>query len=169
MRKAALIRIGARLAIAGGALRAAASFAPIVIASDRWRESLYVVVDSCLSVGLIGFYSQRSKGLGCWGRLALAIALTGIATVRANRVIFAADLYPAGALAIACGVLVLAVRAWVVNDIHGWIPAAFICSMLVGIAGTAVQGGDALFVCSGVMFGLAFGGLGVEMLTSASS
>ena len=156
------------MAVAGGALRAGASFAPIVIGSDLGRESLYVVVDACLTVGLVAFYIQRSGGLGRWGTLGLAAVLVGIAIIRANRAISAADLYPVGALTIACGVMILTIRAWIVKGIHGWIPAAFILSTVVGVVGSAVQSPD-LFVCSGVMFGIAFTGLGVETWTSASS
>ena len=165
---ATVIRTGALVAVAGGALRVAASFAPIVIGSELLRESLYVAVDACIAVGLLAFYSQRSEGLGRWGSLGLAVALVGIVTVRANRLISVADLYPAGALAIACGVMILTIRAWIVKRIHGWIPAAFTFSTLVGVVGNAVQGADVLFVCSGVMFGIAFAGLGFETWISAS-
>ena len=54
--------MGGLVAIAGGLLRAASSFAPVVIGSGLARESLYIVVDVCLTVGLIGFYLQRSDG-----------------------------------------------------------------------------------------------------------
>ena len=68
-----------------------------------------------------------------------------------------------------CGVMILTIRAWIVNRIHGWIPAAFIFSTPVGVVGNAVQGADVLFGCSGVMFGIAFAGLGFETWISASS
>jgi hypothetical protein len=164
-----IIRAGALAAIAGGALRAVASFAPIVIASDLWRESLYVVVDMCLVVGLLAFYSQRSERLGRWGTIGLAVALVGIAAVRMNRLISPLDLYAVGALATACGVMILTIRAWIATGIQVWVPAAFIFSILVGVVGNVVHGGNALFVCSGVMFGIAFTGLGVKTWTSASS
>jgi hypothetical protein len=54
-----------------------------------------------VAVGLVAFYSQRSEGLRPWGTPGLAVALVGIATVRANRLISAADFYPVGALTIA--------------------------------------------------------------------
>jgi hypothetical protein len=162
MTRSTLIRAGALTAIVGGTLRAAASFAPALIGSDLGRESLYVVVDVCLTVGLLGFYSQRSKGFGRWGSAGLALALVGIATIRGNRLISAADLYPAGALATACGVIMLSVSAWLVKQIRGWVPVVFILSTLLGVIGTVIQGASVLFVWSGVMFGIAFAGLGVE-------
>src|SRR5262245_29331848 len=94
-----LIRTGRLAAIAGGLLRAASSFAPVAIGSGFARESLYILVDVCLTVGLSGFYVQRSKSLGWPGAAGLAIALGGIATIRANRAISTVDLYPVGALA----------------------------------------------------------------------
>jgi hypothetical protein len=164
-----IIRAGALAAIAGGALRAAASFAPFLIGSEAWRESLYVVVDTCLVAGLLAFYSQRSARLGRWGAAGLAVALVGIAAIRMNRLMSPVDLYAVGALAIACGVMILTMRAWITTVIQGWVPAAFMSSILVGVLGNVIHGGDALFVCSGMIFGIAFTGLGVETWTSAFS
>ena len=161
-----LFRTAGLLAIAGGLLRAAGSFAPVVVASDLARESLYIVIDVCLTVGLVGFYAQRSKRVGWSGAAGFALALVGIVTVRANRAIATVDLYPAGALAIACGVIVVSTSAWVVRTTPGWVPVAFVLSTFVGITGSVVQGASALFVWSGVIFGIAFAGLGFEMWTS---
>ena len=98
MRRSALIRAGALMAVAGGALRAGASFAPTLIQSDLARESLYVVVDACLAAGLLAVHSLRPQRAGRWRTAGLTLALAGIATVRANRLISTTDLYPAGAL-----------------------------------------------------------------------
>ena len=168
MTGSALIRAGAVAAILGGALRAAASFAPTLVESDLRRESLYVVIDACLAGGLTAFYGQRSERLGRSGTAGFMLALIGIAIVRANRLISTADLYPVGALAIACGLIVLSVSAWRERTIHGFVPAMFFFSMLLGIVGTLVHSASALFVCSGVLFGIAFAGLGIETWTSAS-
>jgi hypothetical protein len=169
MTRPTLLRAAGLVAIMGGALRAAASFAPVVIHSDIERESLYVVVDLCLSIGLVGFNARHSKSIGWPGAAGLALALVGFATVRANRAISTVDLYPAGALAIACGVILLSARAWVAHQIPGWVPVAFLLSTLVGLIGSYVRGANALFVWSGVIFGVAFAGLGVEMWKSASN
>jgi hypothetical protein len=92
----------------------------------------------------------------------LVLALVGLATVRANHAISTVDLYPAAALTTACGVIVLSARTWVAREIRGWIPITFLLSTLVGLAGSYMQGADALAVWSGVIFGIAFVGLGVE-------
>ena len=44
MTRSTLVRAGGLATIAGGALRAAASFAPVVIDTDIERESFYIVV-----------------------------------------------------------------------------------------------------------------------------
>jgi hypothetical protein len=163
-----LIRVGALAGIAGGVLRMAASFAPVVIASDLRREVLYVTIDTCLATGLIAFYSQRSKPLERWGTGGLVLALVGIATIRGNRLVSSADLYSVGALAIGCGVIMLTANAWRVTQIQGWVPAVFILSTLLGIGGTGGRNANALFVCSGLLFGIAFTGLGLETWVSAS-
>ena len=155
-------RLGALAAMAGGLLRAAASFAPTVIRSDVERKSLYVVVDVCLSVGLLGFWRSRTEALGRRGAIGLALALAGIATVRANPFVSAVDLYPAGALITACGVVVLSARAWTVKKMSGWIPLAFVLSTLVGVIGSVVKDASILSVWSGVTFGAAFAGLGLQ-------
>jgi len=157
-----LIRVGALAAMAGGLLRVAASFAPTAISSDLQRESLYVVVDVCLTIGLLGFWALRSTDLGRRGAIGVVITLVGIVTIRANRLIGVVDLYPAGALAVASGTIVVSVSAWVVKRIPGWIPLMFLLSTLVGVMGSVLEGADVVFVASGVMFGVAFAGLGLN-------
>lgn len=169
MTRLTLVRAGGLAAIAGGALRAAASFAPVVLHSDIERESLYIVVDVCLTIGLVGFNARHCKSIGWPGVAGLALALVGLATVRANRAISTVDLYPAGALAIACGVILLSARAWVAGRIPGWVPMAFLLSTLIGLIGSYARGATAFFVWSGVIFGVAFAGLGVKMRKSGSN
>ena len=169
MTKLSLVRAGGLAAIAGGVLRAAASFAPALIGSDLQRESLYVVVDVCLTLGLLAFYALNAEELGRRGAAGLALALVGIAVVRSTRVISAVDLYPVGALATACGAILLAVTAWVANTLPAWVPVTLLLSTLVGVVGSVIKDAPALFVSSGVMFGVAFAALGFEIWRSASN
>jgi len=167
MTRLTLVRAGGFVAIAGGILRAAASFAPMVVHSEIEREVLYLVVDLCLTVGLLGFHFRHSKSIGWPGAAGLALALVGLATVRASRAFSSVDLYPVGALATACGVILLSVRTWAAARLPGWVPAAFLLSTVVGIIGSYVHGADFLFICSGVIFGVAFASLGIEGLTQS--
>ena len=89
--------------------------------------------------------------------------LTGIATVRASAFISAVDVYPAGALITAAGVIVVSAGAWVAHRMSGWVPLAFVLSTLLGILGSLTSNAAAFLVWSGVMFGLAFAGVGRQM------
>jgi hypothetical protein len=163
------VRLAALVAIAGGLLRAAASFAPMAISSDRGRESLYVVVDVCLAVGLLGWWTRRAVGLRRQGVFGLVMALAGIVAIRANHFITLVDLYPAGALAVASGMIVVSVSAWIVHTLPGWVPVMFLLSLLLGVVGSVVKDASVLFVCSGVMFGVAFVRVGVDTWLSADA
>jgi len=44
-----VVRAGAVLGVIGGVVRAAGSFAPMLIASDDARTRLYVAIDVCLA------------------------------------------------------------------------------------------------------------------------
>ena len=59
LKRPALV-LGGAAAVAGGALRAAASFAPVLIHSDTGRECLYIAVDVCLTIGLVAFYRRHA-------------------------------------------------------------------------------------------------------------
>jgi len=142
MTRSTLVRAGGLAAIAGGALRAVASFAPLLIDSNVERELLYILVDMCLTIGLLGLSARHSKSIGWLGATGLALALVGLVTVRANRAISTVDLYPAGALATACGVIFLTARVWVARRIPGWAPLAFLLSTLVGLLGSYVRGAE---------------------------
>jgi hypothetical protein len=120
-------------------------------------------------MGLLGFWALRSTDLGRRGAIGVVITLVGIVTIRANRLIAAVDLYAAGALAVAAGMIVVSISAWVVKRIPGWIPLMFLLSTLVGVMGSVLQGADVLFVASGVMFGVAFAGLGIETWVASNA
>ena len=157
------VRLSAQAAIVGGLLRIAASFAPLLIPSNLARQSLYFAVDVCLTVGLVGFWWQGSKDFARRGVIGLAMLLTGIAAVRASAFISAVDVYQAGALITAAGVIVVSAGAWIVHRMSGWVPLAFVLSTLVGILGGVTSNADAFLLWSGVIFGLAFAGVGRQM------
>jgi hypothetical protein len=163
-----LARAGALAAIAGGVLRAAASFAPAAIGSPFARESLYLAVDVCLTAGLLGFWKPRAAVLGRRGAAGLAIALAGMAIIRANQFTSPVDLYPAGALTVACGAIVISASAWAVDNLPAWVPVMFLLSTLAGLVGGLVRDASVLFVWSGVMFGVGFVGLGVQSWTASN-
>ena len=166
MSRAALIRAGGMAAIVGGVLRAAASFAPSV-GSDSERQLLYLVVDMFLLLGLLGFYELCHQDIGRTGALGFLLALFGLVVVRSSRVIPGLDLYPVGALAFVGGLIVLCGSAWRVKTLAVWIPMAFVVSTLVGLVGRAADNSGWLLVLSGVLFGVAFAGLGRGVRSAA--
>jgi hypothetical protein len=167
MSRVRVLRAGAIAAVAGGVLRAAASFAPAAVPSAFARESLFLAVDVCLAVSLLSFYWIRE--LGRAGVVGLTLALMGIALVRLDRALSFDNLYPLAAFATAIGVIAFSANLRSRRAISGWVPLAFMLSTLLGIAGTAVRGADALFVCSGVVFGAAFAALGYTLGFSSNT
>ena len=154
--------------MAGGLLRAIASFAPVAVGSDATRESLYLAIDVCLALGVATFCASLSK-LADWRASAgFGIALAGIAIIRMNRRISVVDLYPAGALGVAIGVLMLSVSGWRAGRLRAWVPGAFVLSPALGIAGTVLPDAGFLFVGSGVLFGIAFVALGAAAWSATS-
>jgi hypothetical protein len=166
MSRGALIRAGGTAAVVGGILRAAASFAPS-FGSDSERQILYLVVDMFLLLGLLGFYELRDQDVGRTGALGFLLALFGLVVVRSSGVVSGLDLYPVGAVAVAGGLIVLCGRAWSVKTLRVWVPTVFVVSTLVGLVGTVAGNSARLLVASGVLFGAAVAGLGLEMRSAA--
>ncbi len=97
------------------------------------------------------------------------MVLVGIAPIRLNALRPALDLYPAGALATACGAILISIAGWRVGRIRAWVPGGFGVSTLLGVLASAIPSANLLFVGSGVLFGITFAGLGVATWTSSSS
>jgi hypothetical protein len=153
------IRAGALLGIAGGALRAIGSFAPILIASDATRAGLYLVIDVCLVAGLLCVYIQLRDRITAVGSAGFYVALVGLIATRTSAALTRIDLYAVFAAMVASGILVLAVSAWRAARLAAWVPATFALSLVIGGLGTFVAGAESLFVLSGILFGLAFAAL----------
>jgi hypothetical protein len=167
MSRVRVLRAGALMAVIGGVLRAAASFAPAAVTSAVARESLFLAVDVCLAVSLVSFYSIRE--LQPAGIVGLILALMGITAVRLDRALSVGSLYRVAALATSIGVMALSSSLWAVRIISAWVPLAFALSMLLGIVGTTVTGANALFVSSGMVFGMAFARLGCVIWSSSKT
>src|SRR5262245_25800065 len=101
MRRDTLVRIGGAAAILAGVLRAAGSF-PSGADSEFERQSLYFIVDLLLLLGVFAAYAQNHEVLGRWGAGGFLTTVVGILLVRSSRAV-PLDLYPAGALSVAIG------------------------------------------------------------------
>ena len=101
------IRTGAAIGTVGGALRAAGSFAPSLIASDTARTWLYVGIDMCLALGLASLFLARRQGMRAAAILGCSLTLGGLIVGRLGPFMTNLDLYPVTAAAVAIGAEVI--------------------------------------------------------------
>jgi len=160
-----LVRIGGGAAVLAGVLRAAASFA--AGASEVERQSLYFVIDLLLLLGLFTAYAQNHVAFGRWGATGFLTAVAGILMVRSSRAVPGVDLYPAGALAVAVGWVLLSVVWWRKAQGAWFVPLLLVLSLVTGLVGQIAQRSD-VFVASGVIFGAAMAGIGRQVLLAAA-
>jgi hypothetical protein len=156
LRRRAVIRVGGLLGVSGGALRAVGSFAPMLIASDPIRAGLYFLIDVCLVAGLLSFYIPLHGRISLVGSVGFYVAVSGLIATRTSAALGRVDLYALFAAMVAFGILVLAVSTWRAARLAVWVPATFALSLVIGSVGTFVAGAGALFVASGILFGIAF-------------
>jgi hypothetical protein len=154
-----LIRAAGRAAVLAGVLRAAASF--VSGGSELQRQALYLLIDLLLVLSVFASYARHHEATGRTGAAGFVTAVVGILLVRSSRAFPGVDLYPAGALLVAVGWVVLTAAWWRTANGVAWVPALFALSIAAGVAG---QFAPALFVASGVIFGAAMIGVGREML-----
>jgi|SRR5215471_11197926 len=162
-----LLRIGGGAAVLAGVLRAVASFGPG--GSEVERQSLYLVIDLLLLLGLFTAYAQNHVAVGRWGATGFLTAVAGILVVRSSRAVPGLDLYPAGALAVAIGWVLLSTVWW--RKAHGawFVPLLLVLSLMTGLVGQIAQRSAGVFVASGVIFGAAMIGVGYQVLLTAAA
>ena len=165
MRMDRLVRIGGVSAILAGVLRAAGSFASGP--DEIERQTLYFIVDLLLLLGVLAVYAQNHESVGRWGGGGFLATVAGILLVRSSRAVPGLDLYPAGALTVAGGWLLLSVMWWKAAKGSGLVPLLFLLSVVIGAVGQLVPRGATLFVASGVVFGAAMVGVGAQVLAAA--
>ena len=156
-----VIRAGALLGVSGGVLRAIGSFAPALIASDSARSGLYLVIDVCLTAGLLSIYIRLRSRIRALGSVGFSLALFGLIATRTSAALTHVDLYPIFAAMVAFGILVLALSSWRAARLDAWIPLAFALSLVLGSVGTFVAGAGSLFIASGILFGGAFAAMAI--------
>jgi len=167
MRIGTILRVGGRAAILAGVLRAAGSFASW--GSEVERQSLYFIIDLLLLLGVFTAYAQNHETLGRWGAAGFLTTVAGILLVRSSRAVPGLDLYPAGALSVAIGWVLLSLDWWKKANGASFVPLLFVLSLMTGLAGQIVQRSAPLFVASGVIFSAAMVGVGRQVLLAASA
>ena len=168
MRRDTLVRIGGAAAILAGVLRAAGSF-PSGADSEVERQSLYFIVDLLLLLGVFAAYAQNHEALGRWGAGGFLTTVAGILLVRSSRAVPGLDLYPAGALSVAIGWVLLSLTWWKTANGSAFVPLMFALSVVSGLVGQIVARAAGLFVASGVIFGAAMVGVGRQVLLAAAA
>ena len=168
MRRDTLLRIGGAAAILAGVLRAAGSF-PSVADSEVERQSLYFIVDLLLLLGVFAAYAQNHEALGRWGAGGFLTIVAGILLVRSSRAVPGLDLYPAGALSVAIGWVLLSLTWWKTANGSALVPLLLVLSVVTGLVGQIVAHAADFFVASGVIFGVAMVGVGRQVLLAAAA
>jgi hypothetical protein len=163
MRRDTLVRVGGWAAILAGVSRAAGSFASNV-GGDVERQSLYILIDFLLLIGVFAAYAQDHQVVGRWGAAGFLTTVVGILLVRSGRAVPGVDLYPAGALAVALGWALMSVMAWRAGRGSVYVPMLFVLSIVTGIVGQILASSQAPFIASGVIFGAAMVGVGRQIV-----
>ncbi len=167
MRMDTFVRVGGASAILAGVLRAAASFASW--GSEVERQVLYFIVDLLLLLGVFAAYAQNHEALGRWGAAGFLATVAGILLVRSSRAVPGLDLYPAGAISVSIGWVLLSLDWRRTANGPALVPVLFALSFVTGLVGQIVPGAAALFVASGVIFGAAMVGVGRQVLRAATA
>ena len=166
MRLSTLVRVGGAAAILAGVLRAASSFA--AGGSEIERQSLYFIVDLFLLLGAFATYAQNHEDVGRWGAAGFLTAVAGTLLVRSSRAVPGLDLYPAGAVSVAIGWVLLSGAWWRTAKGPAFVPALFVLSIVTGLLGQ-IASRASLFVAAGVIFGAAVAGAGSQVLLGVAT
>jgi hypothetical protein len=167
MRMDTFVRVGGGAAVLAGALRAAGSF--VSGGSEVERQALYFIVDLLLLLGVFAAYTQNHDALGRWGAAGFLTTVAGILLVRSSRAVPGLDLYPAGALSVAIGWVLLSLEWWRTANGPAFVPVLFVLSVVTGLGAQIAPHAEALFVASGVIFGAAMMGVGRQVLLTAAA
>ena len=166
MFQARLIRLGGVAAFLAGVLRAIAAVVP---ANAAHIAMLYMAIDVLLLFGLIGLWGLLRDRAAFAGRAGLVVALlASIALIAKDVGILPSNIYATAALAFALGLDVFALVSWRAKILPRWILLCWLTSTLVGPIGFFIPTWSVLFMISGVMFGIAFAGAGVKMISGLS-
>jgi len=107
-------------------LRAAGSF--VSGGSEVERQSLYFIVDLLLLLSVFAAYAQNHEALGRWGAAGFLTTVVGLLLGRSSRAVPGLDLYPAGALSVAIGWVLLSLDRWRTANGPAFVPELFVLS-----------------------------------------
>jgi hypothetical protein len=164
-----LIRWGGFAAVLAGVLRGAASLWPSA-RPTLTVELYYLVVDILILFGILGVYGFLGERSGVAGFLGFLFGVVGTAIIAGpDGEPGGIDMYAAGSSVLAVGLVFLAVGSWKAAMLPHWVPVLWVLTAVLGFVGAGVEGLAALFVVSGLTFGLSFIGAGVRVWSEAGS
>jgi hypothetical protein len=159
-RTAALVRVGAVAAVAGGALRIVSTFVPYT-ANSPGLEALYGVIDLGLMFGLVTVYVAGAEAVGLAGLGFFFVALAGVASiVGPDAPAFGIDFYRIGALVFVAGLAGLSVQLLRA----GLMRASAVLWLVTFAASLATVVLPQAFIVAGLAIGAGYVFAGVELL-----
>jgi hypothetical protein len=162
MSSSILIRICAVAAILAGVLRAITSFIPETTPNVFL---LYLVIDLCLLLGVIGLYRFTVSAVKLVPLLGAALMFIVLVVLIGRDLGLApASIYAGAAATFSVGLDLFAIHALRNWKLPIWIPIAWLLSTIIGPMGFFIPQLLFLFAISGLIFGIAFAGAGVVML-----
>jgi hypothetical protein len=169
MSSTALIRFSGLAAILAGLLRGIASVLPSTIPIID-LEILYFFTDVFILFGLMGLYAFQHEEIGVGGFIGFLIATVGIGSIIGpDGEISGLSMYVVGASIFAVGLNLFAIGTWKASKLPRWVPALWILSTIIGFIGYFAKGYSMLFVISGIIFSVSYGGAGVQMWSAVDN
>jgi hypothetical protein len=162
MKKSSLIALGGSAAMVAALLRAIGAFLPATM-SQPFLQMLYLLTDVFILLGVTGLFSSQYDAVGKLGFGGFLAALIGILVIRSDHAFADMNLYPAGALLLMLGLIALGSSLRRVGALSSWIVAAWVLSVILGIAAAAFGTVSALPIAAGVLFAAGFFGAGYEL------
>jgi len=166
MRTATLLSAAGIAAILAGLLRAIAALVPTET-PGLVLPLLYMVTDWFFLLGVIGMYLHQYERIGGLGFGAFLASVTGIVVIRSSHALPGVDLYPAGALIFALGIVVLGVALRRIGELKTWVVGLWAASLLVGVAASLVAQPRLLLIAAGLLFAVGFCGVGLTLTAAA--
>lgn len=164
MNSQTLLRMSGVAAMIGGLLRVLSAL-PLPLEQIA-QETIWIVVDVFLSLGLIGIYLARAERLGFLGLASFVVAMAALSFIGGpDADVFGFSTYEQGAAALAIALLGLSI-AWLRAGERPLAPPLlwFGSAIAAGLLGMAPSLAQYAFPVAGALFGAAFVAAGGDLL-----
>ena len=155
-----MLKVFSLAGMAGGLLRAIASFIPAdsasVVQNADHLELFYVVIDLCLILGLVGIYLTHRLSLSQWGHWGFIISLCAFSFIAGpDAELFGASAYQLGTPIIGIGLLFFGVGLRQLESLPNYAADSMLTSVALAVVAT-LMADSILLIASGVLLGIAF-------------